>query len=86
MGGAFDFQRRDLLCPSYMVGSGRSFNCDGFLHKLNDIYGYAISDITLFPRVPYWLVTAEEVRKWWDASRLGPSTQISRDKALALLK
>lgn len=26
------------FCPSYMVGSGRRFNCDGFLRKLNDIH------------------------------------------------
>ena len=54
--------------------------------SLHDIYGYAISDITGFPRVPFWLVTAEHVRSWWDSNRLGPSTQISRDKALMLLK
>ena len=74
------------FCPSYMVGSGRKFDCDGFLRKLDDIYGYAISDVTGFPQVPYWLVTAAEVRNWWDSNRLGPSTQISRDKALVLLK
>lgn len=74
------------FCPSYMVGSGRRFDCDGFLRKLDEIHGYAISDITAFPRVPYWLVTAADVRNWWDCRRLGPSTQISRDRALALLR
>ena len=74
------------FCPSYMVGSGRKFECDGFLRKLDDIHGYAISDVTGFPRVPYWLVTAKEVRHWWDSNQLGPSSQISRDKALILLK
>lgn len=73
------------FCPSYTVGSGRKFDCDGFVRwKLDEVHGYAISDITGFPRVPYWLVTAEQVRNWWNSSRVGRSTQISRDKALAL--
>jgi hypothetical protein len=30
--------------------------CDGFLRKLDMIHGYVVSDITQFPKVPYWLV------------------------------
>jgi len=74
------------FCPSYMVGSGRRFECDGFLQKLSMIHGYAISDITQFPRVPYWLVEAATVRRWWEMEKLGPATQISRKRALALLQ
>lgn len=73
------------FCPSYMVGSGRRFEKVGFLKKLGEIHGYVVSDITAFPRVPYWLIEGTLVRQWWDAGRLGPSTQISRDKALDLL-
>lgn len=73
------------FCPSYMVGSGRRFEKAGFLSKLGDIHGYVVSDITAFPRVPYWLIEATLVRQWWDAGKLGPSTQISRDRALSLL-
>jgi hypothetical protein len=37
------------FCPSYMVGSGRRFGCEGFLRKLGMIHGYVVSDITQFP-------------------------------------
>ena len=73
------------FCPSYMVGSGRKFEKGGFLTKLGSIHGYVVSDITAFPRVPYWLIEGTLVRQWWDTGRLGPSTQISRDKALNLV-
>ncbi len=72
------------FCPSYMVGSGRSFDEGGFLKKLDEIHGYVVSDITKFPSVPYWLIEGTKVRKWWEAGELGRSTQISRDKALHL--
>lgn len=74
------------FCPSYMVGSGRHFECEGFLRKLSMIHGYVVSDITQFPRVPYWLVEAEVVRKWWESGTLGPSTKIPRQRALDLLQ
>lgn len=40
------------FCPSYMVGSGRSFAEAGFFTKLDAIGGYICSDITTFPKVP----------------------------------
>src|ERR1051325_7104687 len=40
------------FCPSYMVGSGRSFNKPGFLKKLAGVHGYIVTDIELFPDVP----------------------------------
>lgn len=73
------------FCPSYMVGSGRRFERGGFLNKLGEIHGYVVSDITKFPRVPYWLIEGSRVREWYEAGRLGPSTQISRERALDLL-
>jgi len=74
------------FCPSYMVGSGRSFEENGFLNKLKEIKGYIISDIECFPEVPFWIVPAERVLKWWKNGGLGAGTKISRDKALELLK
>jgi hypothetical protein len=73
------------FCPSYMVGSGRSFERQGFLDKLTDVRGYVVSDIESFPRVPYWLVDSRIVRGWWDRGLLGGATKISRVSALALL-
>ena len=47
--------------------------------------GYVISDITQFPRIPYWLVEAQLVRRWWDAGQLATATRIPRWRALDLL-
>ena len=69
-----------------MVGSGRRFDQDGFLKKLDSIYGYVVSDITQFPNVPYWKVTAACVRGWWSAGKLGTSTKIPRERMLQLLQ
>ncbi|MBI3366659.1 hypothetical protein HY041_03470 [Candidatus Roizmanbacteria bacterium] len=74
------------FCPSYMVGSGRSFNEGGFLDKLKEIEGYIISDIVSFPNIPFWIVSKEQVRSWWQDSKLGTTTKVSRAKALRLLK
>jgi hypothetical protein len=73
------------FCPSYMVGSGRSFNEQGFQEKLSEIEGYVISDIESFPNIPYWIVPVQQVRTWWDTRRLGTTTKITREKALYLL-
>jgi hypothetical protein len=73
------------FCPSYMVGSGRNFDEPGFLAKLAEIAGYVVSDIEAFPDIPFWILPKEIVASWWREGRLGTSTKISRDKALALL-
>jgi len=52
------------FCPSYMVGSGRSFNVEGFLEKLSEIDGYVLADIESFPRVPFWILPVFQVRYW----------------------
>jgi hypothetical protein len=74
------------FCPSYMVGSGRSFEAQGFLSKLSEIEGYIVSDIELFPNIPYWKINKTTVRNWYDNSQLGSGTKISRDRMLSLLK
>jgi hypothetical protein len=73
------------FCPSYMVGSGRSFNEPGFLEKMKDIRGYILSDVESFPDVPFWIVPVNTVREWWQQGQLGAGTKISREKALRLL-
>ena len=74
------------FCPSYMVGSGRSFNEPGFLSKLEDIEGYIISDVESFPNVPFWILPKTTVESWWRDKKLGGSTKISRAIALKLLQ
>ena len=64
-----------------MVGSGRSFDLAGFLAKLDEVEGYIISDVELFPDVPVWVVSADEVLGWWKAGLLGTNSKISRAKA-----
>jgi len=61
------------FCPSYMVGSGRSFNEPGFLAKLKEIEGYIILPKTT-------------VECWWHGGKLGTGTKISRTIALKLLE
>ena len=74
------------FCPSYMVGSGRSFNEPGFLTKLDEIEGYVVSDIESFPSIPFWIVPGDLVRSWWASGKLVSSTQIPRSHALNLVK
>ena len=73
------------FCPSYMVGSGRRFEEQGFFDKLEEIEGYFVSDVTKFPHIPVWKVSAETVRNWYVTNTLGAGTKISRAKALSLL-
>ncbi len=72
--------------PSYMVGSGRSFEEQGFLEKLDEIEGYIVSDIERFPSVPFWIVRSDLVKLWWERGLLGKNSKISRTKALSLLE
>lgn len=74
------------FCPSYMVGSGRHFGEKGFLEKLSEIEGYIVSDIESFPKIPFWIVIAKQVKSWWESGELGKNSKISREKALRLLK
>ena len=74
------------FCPSYMVGSGRSFDEPGFLAKLKDIEGYIVSDVESFPNVPFWILPKTTVEHWYRGGKLGAGTKISRATALKLLE
>jgi|SRR3989344_6484536 len=73
------------FCPSYMVGSGRSFNEKGFLKKLKEVKGYIVSDIESFPEIPFWIIPVEQIIQWWEERKLGTTTKISRQIALNLI-
>ncbi len=47
-----------------MKGSGRKFEEQGFLEKLEEVRGYVLSEIELFPRVEYWIIPTETVEDW----------------------
>ena len=74
------------FCPSYMVGSGRSFEERGFLNKLDNIEGYIVSDIECFPNIPYWKITKKTVESWYFNKKLGSGTKVSRKIILAMLE
>ena len=74
------------FCPSYMVGSGRSFDTPGFLRKLAGIAGYIVTDIESFPVVPYWILQRATVEAWWQAGLLGSTTKISRERMMRLVQ
>jgi hypothetical protein len=74
------------FCPSYMVGSGRSFEESGFLSKLKEIEGYVVSDIENFPNIPYWKIPKTLVERWYATNQLGAGTKVSRAKILAMLE
>ena len=74
------------FCPSYMVGSGRSFEEGGFLAKLRDVEGYIVSDVESFPDVPYWIVPKTSVESWWRGGSLGSATKVTRDSMFRLLR
>lgn len=65
------------FCPSYMVGSGRSFEEKGFLAKLDAIDGYVCSDIMKFPQVPVYMVPSSLVLELYRKGQLGAGTRIS---------
>ena len=69
-----------------MVGSGRTFNEEGFFKKVNGIAGYILVDIGQFPNVPFWKVPAVDVLTWYNSGQLGAGTHTSRVKVLHLIK
>lgn len=73
------------FCPSYMVGSGRSFSEPGFFAKLDDIAGYVCSDIKKFPAVPVWIVPAALIRSLYAEGKLGAGTRISSASFYSLI-
>lgn len=73
------------FCPSYMVGSGRTFDEPGFRRKLAAVNGYIVTDIEMFPEVPYWILGRQIVEDWWGLNRLGTCTKISRERMLNLI-
>lgn len=73
------------FCPSKMVGSGRAFEENGFLEKLNNIEGYIVSDIEGFPSIPYWKISSSIVKNWYFSNKLGSGTKTSRANILSLI-
>jgi len=71
--------------PSGQVGSGRSFNEEGFRAKVDGIEGYILTDIANFPNIDVFVVRWENVIRWYDSGKLGASTKVSRKKFYSAL-
>ena len=71
--------------PSNQVGSGRSFNKLGFLEKINQIEGYFVTDIIKFPEIPYYKLTSNQVKRWWNDGKLGTKASVSRNRFYDLI-
>ena len=64
--------------PSNQVGSGRSFNEEGFQAKLAALKGFILSDITGFPHVEVFVIPINRVLRWHRNGRLGANARVSR--------
>jgi hypothetical protein len=73
------------FAPSSMIGSGRRFDRQRFLRKLERIAGYIVCDISEFPRIPIVFVSSETVRSWFLDGLLNGDTRITHAKARTLL-
>ena len=71
--------------PSGQVGKGRKFNRKEFLNKIKEIKGYIVCDVVPFPNVPFWVISSEDVSRWWRKRLLGKNAKVSRKKALNLI-
>ena len=71
--------------PSNQVGSGRKFDEQGFLAKLDEIKGFILSDIVSFPVVSVYRLPVDVVLAWYRAGRLGANARVSHKKILNLL-
>ena len=68
--------------PSNQVGSGRKFNENDFNKKLLNIKGFILTDIEQFPRMEVFVVSVENVIRWYSNGLLGKNAKISRKKFL----
>lgn len=66
------------FAPSYQVGSGRTFNEEGFLQKVDALSGYIVTDIESFPSMDVFKVPSPNVKRWWHAGKLGTASRVSR--------
>jgi len=73
------------FCPSYMMGSGRKFDEEGFLKKLKVVFGYKIANIQTFPNVKVYSIFSEKVLEWYKKGELGKNTKIKPKKFLTLI-
>ena len=71
--------------PSNQVGSGRRFNEEGFVAKLDEVEGFILSDICGFPVVDVFVVPAGNILRWYRQGLLGAKAKVSRKKFLERL-
>lgn len=79
-------ERGASFAPSKMTGAGRKFNMEGMIEKLQLVKGYVVTDIQLFPKIPYWVIPVHIVEAWCYGKQLGTGARASRAKILELLR
>lgn len=67
--------------PSKNTGGSRKFSESDFLEKLKVISGYALCDVTAFPKVEVYQVSSSRVRKLYNAGLLGVAASLSTAKS-----
>lgn len=72
--------------PSYMRGSGRNFDRDGFIDRIKTLEGYILADTHGYPIVRYWAIPTAVVWDWYSNCKLTGSASGSRNKILGLLE
>lgn len=78
-------RRGTYFTPSEMVGKGRHFREKEFLEKLDKIYGFIISDIDLFPKIPFWMIRSTSIKELYSNKKLGKNAKVSQKTARIIL-
>lgn len=72
--------------PSNQVGKGRRFDEAAFLRKIEEIEGFILSDLMVFPRVDFYKIRKDIILRWYHENKIGKNASPSRKAILRLLK
>jgi len=56
--------------PNKMLGTGRYFEQEGFLTKLNIVEFFIVTDVTRFPFVHFYKIDSGQIRKWYHSGKI----------------
>jgi len=71
--------------PSGKHGTGRAYNEADFLNKLKQITGFYVGDLTQFPQVPFYRLSAATIYAWHRSGQMKKATIQSADKVRRLI-
>lgn len=73
------------FAPSYMRGSGRSFDRKRFEERLDQLNLFILVDTTSYPSSKFWVLDADVVHDWWDNGDMSASATVSRRNLFKLI-